>query len=492
MFDTLDLQNVLIFLVFFVAIWCYYTTLLPENFPPGPKPLPIIGNLATFGIDVDKTPQSLTSLGQQYGNVVGIKLGSYPVVVLNGSDAIKEAFVKNADFLSGRPTYLRIINQFTKERGLIFLSGTGWKTSRRFALRNLRDFGMGKNTIEARIQEEATEVCTEIEKYSSKPVNVKTLVHACVSNIICSICFGQRFDYQDEKFIALLNLFNAAVTSNVLFSPINFFPILSFLMQFGYGQRLMNIFAEIEMWIAERVQEHRDTFDGGRINDFVDVFLKEEQSGDKSDLEVSNIVSIIRDLFLAGTETTGTTLRWMLLIMLYFPEVQLKCQEEIDSKIGARSPSLADRENLPYVEAVIHEVQRYRPVAPFGVVHAAEKDATLYNYKIPKGTMLLPNFYSVSMDPQIFEKPDIFKPERWIKDGSFQKEQKFIPFSVGPRVCVGENLARNELFLFFTFLLQRFIFRFADSNHANTLPQGKVGGGLIPPDFNIIAELRIK
>ena len=492
MFDSLDVQNVLIFLVLSVGILYYYMTRLPENFPPGPRPLPIIGNLAIFGIDADKAPQSLTSLGQQYGNVVGIKLGSYPVVVLNGSDAIKEAFVKHADSLSGRPTYLKFVNQFTKERGLILLNGTAWKTSRRFALRNLRDFGMGKKTIEARIQEEATEVCAEIEKYSSKPVNVKTLVHACVSNIICSICFGQRFDYQDEQFITLLSLFDAAAKSSLLFSAINFFPILSFLTKFGYGKHLVNIFTETDKWIADKVQEHRDTFDGDRINDFVDVFLKEEQTGDKSDLEVANIVSIIRDLFLAGTETTGTTLRWMLLIMLYFPEVQLKCQEEIDSKIGARNPSLADREKLPYVEAVIHEVQRYRPVAPFGVVHAAEKDVTLYNYTIPKGTMLLPNFYSVSMDPQIFEKPEIFKPERWIKDGRFQKEQEFIPFSVGPRVCVGENLARNELFLFFTFLVQRFKFRFADSSHTITLPNGKVGTILTPPDFKMIAELRIK
>ena len=103
------------------------------------------------------------------------------------------------------------------------------------------------------------------------------------------------------------------------------------LIKLGYADSTLNIVQPLDEWIKKRIEDHRDTFDGVNIRDFADVYLKEEQSGIKSDLEITNIVFIMRDLFIAGTETTSTSLQWLLLIMLHFPEVQQKCHEELDA-----------------------------------------------------------------------------------------------------------------------------------------------------------------
>ena len=487
-----DCQTFLIFAVIFLALSYVFSTRLPPNFPPGPKPLPIIGNLAIFAKDLNKTPQILTELSQHYGHVVGIKLGSYPAVILNGYEAIKEAFVKNADSFSGRPKFMVILNELFKQRGVVLSHGKLWRLSKRFTLSNLRDFGMGKRNIEARIQQEAVEVCQEIEKHSGNPFKLKILLHQSFSNIICSICFGKRFDYKDKVFIQLMDIITTLATSNVFISPLNFIPMLGLLIKLGYADSTLNIVQPLDEWIKKRIEDHRDTFDGVNIRDFADVYLKEEQSGIKSDLEITNIVYIMRDLFIAGTETTSTSLQWLLLIMLHFPEVQQKCHEELDANIGERCASLSDREKLPFLEAVIHESQRFRTVLPLGLVHAAEKDGVLYSYTIPEGTLLMPNLYSVNMDPKVWKNPEEFRPERWMKDGKFLKHKNLLSFSMGPRVCLGENLAKDELFLFLAMLLQRFRFDFAHKKHSKILPQAEIGVTACPPDYEMIAEMRIK
>uniref|UniRef100_A0A3Q0RMW1 Uncharacterized protein n=1 Tax=Amphilophus citrinellus TaxID=61819 RepID=A0A3Q0RMW1_AMPCI len=137
-----------------------------------------------------------------------------------------------------------------------------------------------------------------------------------------------------------------------------------------------------------------------------------------------------------------------------------KVQAEIDAVVGSsRLPSLTDRENMPYTDAVIHEIQRMGNIVPLNVAHVANKDTTVDKYTIPKGTMILPALHSVLNDKTMWETPDSFNPQHFLdQDGKFRRREAFIPFSMGKRSCLGEQLARMELFLFFTSLLQRFSF----------------------------------
>ncbi|XP_023262290.1 cytochrome P450 2J2-like, partial [Seriola lalandi dorsalis] len=193
------------------------------------------------------------------------------------------------------------------------------------------------------------------------------------------------------------------------------------------------------------------------------------------------------DLIEAGTETAATTLRWALLYMIHYPEIQKKVQEEIDRVIGqSRHPTMADRPNLPYTEAVIHEVQRMGNIVPLGFPKMASKDATLGGYFIPKGTAVVTILASVLFDKNEWATPDNFNPEHFLdSEGQFRRRNAFLPFSAGKRVCLGEHLAKMELFLFFASLLQRFTFSPAPGEMPSL--EGVLGFTHSPEEFKMLA-----
>jgi len=173
---------------------------------------------------------------------------------------------------------------------------------------------------------------------------------------------------------------------------------------------------------------------------------------------ILEIQFVLVDLFIAGSETTSTTLSWSFLYLSKFPEVQKKLQEEIDKVIGnSRLPSLTDRPSMIYTQAVIHEVLRYSTLAPFGLFHNTNREVQLGGYTIPKNTMIMPNLYAAHFDENLWEDPHRFNPERFISNGEFKRNDAFMAFSTGKRACLGESLARDELFLFMTSLFQRFV-----------------------------------
>ncbi|OXB52011.1 hypothetical protein ASZ78_007770 [Callipepla squamata] len=159
-------------------------------------------------------------------------------------------------------------------------------------------------------------------------------------------------------------------------------------------------------------------------------------------------------------DTTTTTLRWGLLLMMKYPEIQKKVQEEIDQVIGSNPPRTEHRTKMPYTDAVVHEIQRFANILPLNLPHETTMDVTIKGYFIPKGTYVIPLLNSVLQDKTQWEKPGSFYPEHFLNsEGKFVKKDAFMPFSAGRRICAGETLAKMELFLFFTSLLQRFTFQ---------------------------------
>ncbi|NWX19549.1 CP2K6 protein, partial [Aegotheles bennettii] len=430
-----------------------------ENFPPGPRPLPIIGNLHIM--DLKRPYLTMLELSKIYGPVFSIQMGLRKMVVLSGYDTVKEALVNQADAFAGRPK-IPITEEQGKGKGVVFSYGENWKVMRRFTITTLRDFGMGKKAIEDRVVEEYGCLADTIESHKGKPVEMTLMLNAAVANVIVSILLGKRYDYEDPTFKRLLSLINENIRifGSPSVSVYNMFPVLGFLLK--DHKIFMHNSKEIGDFIKVTFIEHLKTLDRNDQRSFIDTFLvrQQEENGKANGyFHNENLTEVVRNLFVAGMETTSTTLRWGLLLMMKYPEIQRKVQEEIERVIGSNPPRIEHRIQMPYTDAVIHEIQRFANILPMSLPHETTADVTLKGHFIPKGTYIVPLLASVLRDKSQWKKPDDFYPEHFLNsEGKFVKKDAFMPFSAGRRICAGETLAKMELFLFFTSLLQRFTF----------------------------------
>ncbi|XP_068948984.1 cytochrome P450 2J2-like isoform X1 [Petaurus breviceps papuanus] len=429
------------------------------NYPPGPTGLPIVGNF--FQMDL-KNPQKTTQkFTKKYGNIYCTHVGNLTFMMVSGLPLIKEVLVNQGHVFIDRPkvpVHFHVIKTF----GLVMSNGQAWKQQRRFALMTLRNFGLGKKSLEARIQEEARYLIEAIREERGQPFDPHFQINNAVSNIICSITFGYRFDYHDAQFRELLKSLDDILHLETRWEC-QLFNIFPWIMKFlpGTHQKLFKEWRKVEIFVEGIIKQHKEDLNPEETLDFIDAYLKElSKDNIHSSFEEKNLVFCTLDLFFAGTETTSTTLRWALLYMAVYPEIQGRIQAEIDRVVGqSRQPTMDDKENMPYTNAAIHEVQRMGNIIPFNVPRVATVDTTVAGYHVPKGTVVMTNLTALHRDPKEWATPETFNPEHFLENGQFKKKDSFLPFSIGKRVCLGEQLARAELFLFFTCLLQKFSFQ---------------------------------
>ncbi|XP_067338598.1 cytochrome P450 2K1-like isoform X1 [Channa argus] len=440
--------------------------------PPGPRPIPVLGNL--LQLDLKRPYITLLKLSKKYGSVFTVYLGPQKVVVLAGYKTVKEALMNCADEFGERHP-LAISHEENQGYGVIWSNGDSWRDMRRFTLTNLRDFGMGRKACEDKIIEECGYLVEVFKNFKGEPFDTTQSVNYSVSNIICSIVYGSRFEYNDPKFTSMVDKTNRRVELfgspsmqycvyiQVLFLQLyNLFPWLGMFV----GDR--REIEKINTWINKEncviFSRLKETLNTQMCRGLVDAFLVQKQNLEDSGITNSpfrdeSLMMTVQNLFVAGTETTSATLRWGLLLMAKNPEIQDQVQEEISRVIGSRQVQVEDRKKLPFTDAVIHETQRLANIVPLGLPHRTSQDITFQGFFIKKGTIVYPLLTSVLYDESEWEKPHSFHPAHFLdKDGKFVKRDAFMPFSAGRRMCLGEGLARMELFIFFTTLLQRFRF----------------------------------
>ncbi|XP_004483926.2 cytochrome P450 2J2-like [Dasypus novemcinctus] len=457
----LRLRTVLLGAFAFLFIADFLKRRRPKNYPPGPWSLPFIGSFCQLGFE--QPHLKLQQLVKKYGNLLSLQFGDLNLVTVTGLPLIKEVLVhQEQNFLNRPMTPIR--KHVSKNNGVIMSSGLNWKEQRRFVLTTLRNFGLGKKSLEERIQEEVHHLTEAIKEEKGHPFDPHFKINNAVSNIICSVTFGERFEYEDSRFKELLKWLDEIMymETSMQCQLYNIFPwIMKFLP--GHHQTVFRNWEKLKLFIYCMIEEHRRDWNPAEMRDFIDAYLNEmaKNSGNAaSSFHEENLISSTLDLFLAGTETTSTTLRWALLYLAINPEIQEKVQAEIDRVIGAsQQPSTADRERLPYTNAVIHEVQRMANILPLNLPREVSADTTVAGYFLPKGTILTTNLTALHRDPAEWATPDTFNPEYFLEKGQFKKRESFLPFSLGKRACPGEHLARTELFIFFTSLLQKFTFR---------------------------------
>ncbi|KAK9978499.1 hypothetical protein ABG768_020248 [Culter alburnus] len=450
-------------LLFLVAYLISISSSSPEEGkdPPGPTPLPLLGNL--LQLDLKQPHMSLWELSKKYGSVFKVHFRPRKVVVLAGYKTVKQSLVNQAEEF-GERDITPIFQDFSQGFGILFSNGENWKEMRRFALSNLRDFGMGKRGSEDKIIEEIQYLKGEFDKFEGKAFDTTHPVNYAVSNIISSIVYGSRFEYTDPRFTEMVDKANENIrlSGSASMMLYNMFPFLGPWLK-NWRLLMKNLELDIKE-ISELVSSLRQTLNPQDLRGLVDSFLirkqTAEESGENNSLfHEKNLIFTVGNLFIAGTDTTSTTLRWGLLLMAKYPHIQDRVQEEIDQVIGGRQLITEDRKNLPYTDAVIHETQRLANIVPTSIPHMTSCDVHFNGYFIKKGTCIFPLLMSVLWDEDEWETPHTFNPEHFLdKHGRFVKRDAFLPFSAGRRACLGESLARMELFLFFTSLLQHFRF----------------------------------
>ncbi|XP_077147708.1 cytochrome P450 2C8-like isoform X1 [Ranitomeya variabilis] len=479
--DPITLALSIILCLFFVLFFFGWKK-NAYNLPPGPRPLPIIGNLHI--LDMNRPYLTMHELSKKYGPVYTLQLGVEKVIVICGYEAVKDALVNHGDEFSGRPKAV-LIDEVFKGHGIIFASNDNWRAMRRFTLSTLRDFGMGKEAIENKISEESDFLVQKFRSYKGEPFDNIMNINAAVCNIIVSILLSKRFDYEDPTLLKLIKMNNEnnqlagtpmAMLYNTYPSVMRWFANVS--------EKMIRNANEICAFIQDTFKINREQLDVNDQRNLIDSFLvkqREEKPNPKLYFTNENLTQLVVDLFDAGMDTTSTTLRWGLLLMMKYPEIQKKVQSEIDKVIGSNEPQVIHRREMPYTDAVIHEIQRFGNIIPNNVPHATTQDVNFRGYLLPKGIQVIPLLTSVLHDKNQFEKADEFYPEHFLDSGgNFVRKEAFIPFSAGKRSCAGESLAKMELYMFFTRLLQNFTFKAPPGAALDLTPRVAVVAGPMP------------
>ncbi|RMC02035.1 hypothetical protein DUI87_21197 [Hirundo rustica rustica] len=302
--------------------------------------------------------------------------GWTPVVILNGFQAVKDGMTTHPEDVSGR-LVSPFFRALAKGKGIILASGSSWKQQRRFGIMTLRNLGMGKKGLEHRVQEEASHL---VEFF----VNLK-----------------------------------------------------------GPHKEALACYDVLSSFARKEIRRHVERGIPAEPQDFIDFYLAEiekSKEGAKPKYDEENLVYVINDLFLGGSETSSTTLYWGLLYMVANPDIQAKVQKELDVVLGpSQLISYEDRRRLPYTNAVVHEIQRFSNIVFVGVPRVCVRNTTLLGFPVKKGTVVIPNIASVLYDPEQWETPRQFNPGHFLdKEGNFIPREAFLPFSAGC-ICQDES-----------------------------------------------------
>ena len=385
-------------------------------------------------------------------------------VYLNTYGTIKEAFIHNdmshrGNFQSYTASQInpniKGIIQSNYDDTLI--------ANRRLSLSIFRKLGVGRSTMEMKIIENAERLCTNINKVAGKEFDPSNVISCSVVNVILSILLNKQYNHDDSELLNLIKHIDDIIAIGKHNQLIDCFNILRFIPPFkGSFELFKSASQELKRYISNSIKEHKRLYAKEHVSDFVDYWIEthyNDTTETESKIDEENLNIVLQDMLMAGMETTATSLKWSIILLANNPDIQSKIHKEINQVVGKEQViCLKDRERLPYLEAFTWEMQRFKTLVLFSP-HFTRVDTKLGGYDIPANTFIYPNTMGIHLDSDIFDQPTAFRPERFLdSEGKFVKNENVLPFGIGKRSCLGELLARKELFLFTAFLVQRFNF----------------------------------
>jgi len=474
-----------------LLVWAWNSTRRPAWCPPGPPLLPWLGNL--LSINAAQPYHSLRLWARQFGAVYHIRVGVTDLVILSDPAVIREAFGRME--LAGRPDS-ELFRFVVAGTGLVGSQGELWQASRRLTLHHLKNFGMGKGTLEASMHVQIGSFMDEIlTPGCGGAMEMGTALNVAVVNTIWKLVASEELSLTDPKMTSIIQYLAKSIEfaqSLAAWDAIGWLKHMVWRVVYKRDRMEQEVKDLMEAVFLPGIEEHRQELSlSGEPRDYIDAMLREQQKRPELLTDWHLLMSVL-DLFKASNDTTAVTLRWAFCFLCSRPETQRRLQAELDREVGRqRLPSLADRPRLPYTEAVLLETQRLGDIAPSALPHATLAPATVAGYRLPAGVQVMANLHSVHRNPELFPEPDDFRPERFLDaDGKFRPDKNVMAFSTGKRQCMGESFARAELFIFLTSIMQNFTLRWPEGFQHDFAEDPEGNFIRMPKPYKLVPEKR--
>jgi cytochrome P450 len=439
---------------------CYYTASARSSchrglrLPPCPGQLPVIGSLHHLAGALPH--HSLRRLSRRYGPLMFLRFGEVPVVVVSSGEAAREVMRTHDVAFATRPQ-IAAIRTLTKEGQAIAFApyGEHWRQLRKICAVELLSAGRVRSFRAVR-EEEVARLVGAVSSASgnNELMNLSEMIAAYVADTAVHAIMGRRLDVDDRG--AFLRYIDEAIRLASGFSLADLFPsswIAGALSWWGAHKAEVyreGLFKFLDAVITEHME--RKSQDSKSQEDLIDVLLRIQSQGSYHFLTMGIIKAVVFDLFSAGTETAATTLQWAMAELMRNPDMMSRAQAEVRAVFMPRMKVVEEGlSELKYLHWIIKETLRLHIPGPLLIPRECRETCKVLGYDVPKGAMVLVNAWAISRDPQCWEEPEKFKPDRFESDTRDFKgnDFEFTPFGAGRRICPGMlfGLANVELAL---------------------------------------------
>ncbi|XP_065880310.1 6,7,8-trihydroxycoumarin synthase-like [Euphorbia lathyris] len=460
----------MIYLIFLVLSLPIILIFLTQNhktktnlhLPPGPRGLPIIGNL--HQLDNSTLHHHLWKLSEKFGPLMSLRLGSLKVLVVSSAETAKQVLKTHDLIFCSRPSFIGQQKLSYNGLDLAFAPyDSYWREIRKICVVHL----FNSNRVQSFRPVREFEVSHMIKKISDlatsdKAVNLSEVMMYLTSTIICRVAFGKRYEEEGierSRFQGLLADTQALFMS---FFVGDYFPGFGFVDKLtGLRSVLEKNFHDFDVFYEQIIQEHLDP---NRLKpeqeDILDVLLEIwKDRSFKVQLTFDHIKAVLMNVFVGGTDTSAATVVWAMTFLMKNPKSMKKVQDEVRNIVKNKGFVDEDEaQNLPYLKAVVKETMRLQPTAPLLVPREVSEDCKLEGYDIQAKTVVYVNAYAIGRDPQVWKNPQEFCPERFIGSSIDIKGQDYelIPFGAGRRICPGMVMGISTVELSLANLLYKF------------------------------------
>ncbi|KAF5482096.1 hypothetical protein F2P56_002690 [Juglans regia] len=469
--------------------------------PPGPKPWPIIGNLNLIG---PLPHQSLYRLSQEYGPIMQLKFGSFPVVVASSPTMAKE-FLKTHDHIfasrpqsaAGKYTSYNHTDLTWAPYGPYLRQARKLFQSELFSSKRLESFEY------IRVEERCalvSRLCT----FSGKPIKVIEHLSHLTLSVISRITLGKNYFKESEsgtstgstKLEEFQEILDELLLLNGVLNIGDWIPWLDFLDLQGYVRRMKAVMEKLDQVYDHVLDEHKARMGGKGFvpKDMVDLLL---QMADNPSVDVKltcdNIKGLIQDLIAGGTDTSASMVEWAMSELLKQPHLIKIANEELDRIIGKQKwVEEKDIPQLPFIDAIMKETMRKHPAAVLLAPHLAQEDCKVAGYDIRKGTRIFINVWGMGRDSTIWDAPREFRPERFLGKAIDVKGNDFelLPFGSGRRRCPGYSLGLKMISSTLANMLHGFEWTLPDNMKPEDLSMEEVYGLITHRKFPLVAVVK--